>query len=40
MAFWDFDKYYFNDFKQEAGDSFRDYREDKILASTFPDITK
>ena len=39
MAFWDFDKYYFNDFKQEAGDSFRDYREDKILASTFPDIT-
>ena len=39
MAFWDFDKYYLNDFKQEAGDSFRDYREDKILASTFPNIT-
>ncbi len=38
MAFWDYDKYYFNDFKQEAGDSFRDYREDKILASTFPDV--
>ena len=39
MAFWDYDKYYFSDFKQEAGDSFRDYRDDKILASTFPDVT-
>ena len=39
MAFWDFDKYYFNDFKQEAGDSFRDYSEDKILSLTFPDVT-
>ena len=38
MAFWDYDKYYFNDFKQEAGDSFRDFSKDKILASTFPDI--
>ena len=39
MAFWDYDKYYFNDYKQEAGDSFRDYRKDKILESTFPDVT-
>jgi len=36
MAFWDFDKYYFNDYKQEAGDSFREFKKDKILHSTFP----
>ena len=36
MAFWDFDKYYFNDYKHEAGDSFRKFKEDKILHSTFP----
>ena len=36
MAFWDFDRYYFNDYKQEAGESFREFKEDKILHSTFP----
>ena len=37
MAFWDFDKYYYNDIDQEAGDSFREFSEDNILNSTFPD---
>ena len=36
MAFWDFDKYYYNDYKQEAGDAFRKFSDDKILNSTFP----
>ena len=36
MAFWDFDKYYYNDYKQEAGDAFREFSDDKILNSTFP----
>ena len=36
MAFWDFDKYYFEDFNQESGDSFREFSEDKVLKSTFP----
>jgi len=36
MAFWDFDKYYYNDYKQEAGDAFREFSGDKILNSTFP----
>ena len=39
MAFWDFDKYYYNDIDQEAGDSFREFSEDNILNSTFPDST-
>ena len=38
MVFWDFDSYYFNDQKQEAGDAFRDFSNDKILNSTFPKI--
>lgn len=38
MAFWDFDSYYFNDYKQEAGDAFRDFSDDKILNSTFPKV--
>jgi hypothetical protein len=38
MAFWDFDKYYFEDFNQESGDSFREFSEDKVLKSTFPEI--
>ena len=38
MAFWDFDKYYFEDYNQEAGESFREFSNDKILKSTFPDI--
>ena len=38
MAFWDFDSYYFNDYKQEAGDAFRDFSNDKILNSTFPKV--
>ena len=38
MVFWDFDSYYFNDYKQEAGDAFRDFSNDKILNSTFPKI--
>ena len=37
MAFWDFDRYYYNDIDQEAGDSFREFSEDNILNSTFPD---
>ena len=36
MAFWDFDKYYFEDYNQEAGESFREFSNDKILKSTFP----
>ena len=38
MAFWDFDKYYFEDFNQESGDSFREFSNDKILKSTFPEV--
>ena len=38
MAFWDFDKYYFEDFNQESGDSFRKFSNDKVLKSTFPEI--
>ena len=38
MVFWDFDSYYFNDYKQEAGDAFRVFSNDKILNSTFPKI--
>ena len=36
MAFWDFDDYYYKDDKQEAGVSFREFNNDKILNSTFP----
>ena len=35
MAFWDFDKYYYNDIDQEAGDSFREFSEDNILNSNW-----
>ena len=38
MAFWDFDGYYYNDYQQEAGDSFREFSEDRTLNSTFPKV--
>ena len=38
MVFWDFDDYYFSDYKQEAGESFRAFKEDKVLYSTFPKV--
>ena len=34
--FWDVDAYYLDDFRQEAGLFFRQYRKDKILGPTFP----
>ena len=36
MAFWDLDDYYYNDDKQEAGDAFREFSNDKTLNLTFP----
>jgi hypothetical protein len=33
---WDFDSYYVEDSRQEAGLFFREYRKDKILGPTFP----
>jgi uncharacterized protein YnzC (UPF0291/DUF896 family) len=37
--YWDIDQYYLNADSQEAGMFFRDYKKDKILGSTFPDVT-
>lgn len=38
MVFWDIDKYYFDDTKQEAGNAFRLFYKDQILRPTFPKI--
>ncbi|MEL6558814.1 MAG: PD-(D/E)XK nuclease family protein [Bacteroidota bacterium] len=35
--YWDYDDYYFNDEKQEAGVFLRDYARDSILKKTFPE---
>ncbi|MDO6436571.1 PD-(D/E)XK nuclease family protein [Cyclobacterium sp. 1_MG-2023] len=37
--YWDIDQYYLNASSQEAGMFFRDYKKDKILGPTFPEIT-
>ncbi len=37
-VFWDIDAYYLEDKNQEAGLFFREYRKDKILGPTFPEI--
>ena len=37
--YWDIDQYYLDAKSQEAGMFFRDYRKDKILGPTFPEIT-
>lgn len=36
--YWDLDAYYLNDTRQEAGLFFREYRKDKVLGPTFPEI--
>ncbi|PRY87977.1 PD-(D/E)XK nuclease family protein [Mongoliibacter ruber] len=36
-VFWDIDRYYLNDLRQESGLFFRDYKKDKILGPTFPE---
>ncbi|MDA1120480.1 MAG: PD-(D/E)XK nuclease family protein [Bacteroidetes bacterium] len=35
QIFWDYDDYYLNDEKQEAGDFLRKYRDDKVLGKSF-----
>lgn len=37
-VYWDVDSYYLDDNNQEAGLFFREYRKDRILGPTFPEI--
>ncbi|MBW3466230.1 PD-(D/E)XK nuclease family protein [Arthrospiribacter ruber] len=36
--FWDIDRYYLEDRRQESGLFFRDYRKDPVFGKTFPEI--